>query len=318
MMINSLHLKKDSYDPFIDFLKGVCIIFVLLNHCFPVKLQNLTFFAFWGGQAIPIFILIQVFHAYKRGFDQVKFNLKKLWNRIIAPFLYVEGLIIFVKITELYITNGGVKDFLGTIFYGGGRGPGSYYPWLYSQFAIILPIMAIVFRKFDKKQLLLIFVVASQSFEILSCIIDMPDWPYYSLLFIRYTFLIYLGYLLVVGIELDAVNIIISVISVGVMGIFAFSHFDMLPLFKTNTMWKICQWPCYMSVFLLIGVIRSIRDKCHDKWALYIEKIGRLSYEIFLFQLFYYVLVSGKVKILLSVLNNKFIEVSDVNKNMNI
>ena len=43
----------------------------------------------WGDQAVPLFLLIQDFHAYKYGVDKaVKMpNFVKLFNRIFKPFL---------------------------------------------------------------------------------------------------------------------------------------------------------------------------------------------------------------------------------------
>lgn len=43
----------------------VCVFFVLLNHSIPLSVLNKIYFCFWGAQAVPIFLLIQVFHAYR-------------------------------------------------------------------------------------------------------------------------------------------------------------------------------------------------------------------------------------------------------------
>lgn len=71
-------LQKEGYDPFIDYLKGVCIFLVVLAHCLPHT--EYILFPLWGDQAVPLFLLIQVFHAYKHGVDEaVKMpNLVKL------------------------------------------------------------------------------------------------------------------------------------------------------------------------------------------------------------------------------------------------
>ena len=123
--------NKTGYDPSIDFLKGVCILLVVLTHCIPIDVRdNTLLFPLWGVPAVPLFILIQVFHAYKKGTDVGVVKWGKLWERIIKPFLIVElliGVILFVKII--------IKDFYtydelkGCFYYYliyGGRGPGSY------------------------------------------------------------------------------------------------------------------------------------------------------------------------------------------------
>ncbi len=47
-------LKTEGYDPYIDYLKGVSIFFVVLAHCLPM--QNCLLFSFWGAQAVPLFL----------------------------------------------------------------------------------------------------------------------------------------------------------------------------------------------------------------------------------------------------------------------
>lgn len=181
-----ISFKRNGYDPFVDFLKGVCIIWVLLNHCVPAHLQQVMLFPLWGGQAVPIFILIQVFHSYKNGVTLSHIEFRKIWRRIIKPFLFVEIAIILTHVLELCIRDGQgeILPFLNTIYFGGGRGPGSYYPWIYFQFAVILPTVSFLFRKYNKRQLLIIFLTVSQLMEFSWSIINIPDWPYYSLSFL--------------------------------------------------------------------------------------------------------------------------------------
>lgn len=138
-----LTLKKEGYDPFLDYLKGISIFFVLLTHCLPN--QNYILFSLWGDQAVPLFLLIQTFHAYKHGLDKaVKIpNLAKLFNRIFKPFF----ILLFIEVLLLIIVF--KKDSLQVIKSAvavGGIGPGSYYVWIYIQFALLLPIMAQVIR----------------------------------------------------------------------------------------------------------------------------------------------------------------------------
>lgn len=81
--IPAIHLVKDGYDPFIDFMKGFCILSVILLHAtthFPGQ-------AYTIGQCVPLFLLIQVFHYYKKGLENARpFNIQKVWIRILRPF----------------------------------------------------------------------------------------------------------------------------------------------------------------------------------------------------------------------------------------
>ena len=71
--MTSFCLNKKGYDPFIDFVKGFCILSVVLTHSLPVWLQQHTLFSLWGGMAVPLFLMIQVFHAYKSWIKSVTF-----------------------------------------------------------------------------------------------------------------------------------------------------------------------------------------------------------------------------------------------------
>lgn len=58
-------LKTEGYDPYIDYLKGVSIFFVVLAHC--LLIYNCLLFSLWGVQSVPLFLLIQTFHVHKKG-----------------------------------------------------------------------------------------------------------------------------------------------------------------------------------------------------------------------------------------------------------
>ena len=119
-----LIFNKTGYDPFIDFLKAYSIICVVIAHILPVHFYKYALFEVWGDMQVPMFVLIQVFHAYKKELKPI-LNWQKLLKRILLPFVAVQTIIIGFKA----ITGGGV---LWTRFLvSGGFGPGSYYIWIY-------------------------------------------------------------------------------------------------------------------------------------------------------------------------------------------
>lgn len=309
-MEHAVSLKRNGYDPFIDFLKGICIVFVLLNHCMPSSLQQYTLFSLWGGNAVPIFLLIQVFHSYKQGILSSKVNFSKLWNRIIKPFLLTEFIILFVCSLEAYFSNNSVPAFLSTAFYGGGRGPGSYYPWIYVQFAIILPLISFVFKKLNSWQLPIVFIIISQAFETISSLTNIPDWPYYSLSFVRYTFLFYLGYLMASDkVFINKYTLLLSILSLIITIVIVYFPINFSPIFRSNFFWKNCHWPCYIFIpYMLIGFYKILYEKLHDGIVKFMVIVGKRSYEIFLFQLFYFMVIAPKFRILLKVLGNNYVE----------
>lgn len=134
-------LSKEGYDPFIDYLKGVSILFVILAHCLP--LQEYMLFSLWGAQAVPLFLLVQVFHSYKKGVGciSVSYDLKKLFHRIFKPFLL---LVVIQLLLLIFIQQKNPIVTIKNAILSGGIGPGSYYVWIYVQFFFLLPIIGIV------------------------------------------------------------------------------------------------------------------------------------------------------------------------------
>lgn len=286
----TLSLKKDGYDPFIDYLKGLSILFVVIQHSIPTLLHHYSMFVIWGRLAVPIFLLIQVFHAYKKLVQGgVKLNCCKLWKRILRPYLIVQ--LIIISLSCLVFHN--PVEFC-RIIRSGGIGSGGYYPWIYLQFALLLVLFAPLLKKCQNHYLLLfIFVLISQTLEVFCCIFDVPEWVYRLGMF-RYFFIIYLGYILVIkGFELNMLNSAIGILSLLFLCFFSLSNINLRPLFYTGLpQWRTCHWLCYPYMcYVLLFVFRSIYVKAKNGWLTkWIKEMGRYSYEIFMFQMIYFFL----------------------------
>lgn len=46
MNVNQFKFKTEGYEPFLDFLKGCCILFVIGSHCLPA--QQYILYPIWG------------------------------------------------------------------------------------------------------------------------------------------------------------------------------------------------------------------------------------------------------------------------------
>lgn len=296
-MTHNVKFQTESYDPFIDFLKGICIILVVLTHCIPSQWEVGTLFRLWGRTAIPIFFIIQVFHVYKNGFNYRMPNIKKIWNRILRPFISLQILIaaLLLIVARYYppYQQIDLQQYIKHILLMGGYGPGEYYPWVYVQFAFIVPMIAPIFKKMKPLPLLLLFVCVSQLFEVIACFYNIPDWPYYSLCFSRYTFLIYLGYILATrGFTVNKWTITISLISLIATYYLSYTSYNFEPFFFARTQWRYCHWICYFYIaYLCIPLLKFIFDhiKKYDRITNLIKLIGKNSYEIYLFQMLFFV-----------------------------
>lgn len=135
-------------DLFIDFLKGLCIISVVLTHNLPEAVMKASVFVLWGAMAVPLFLTLQSYHVFHRGMRPDKklkdyYPWRKIWHRILKPF----ALITLATGAILVIAG---HDPIATIkgaVISGGIGPGSYYVWIYLQFALLLPICLTLFNK---------------------------------------------------------------------------------------------------------------------------------------------------------------------------
>ena len=84
MSVQSITFNKKGYDSFIDFIKAYAIICVLIGHTVPFI--DYLGYGLWAGMQVPLFVLVQSFHFYKR--DDTKIDIVKILKRVLFPFLF--------------------------------------------------------------------------------------------------------------------------------------------------------------------------------------------------------------------------------------
>lgn len=280
MTAKALTFNKTGYDPFIDFLKAYSIICVVIAHILPAHFYKYILFEIWGDMQVPMFVLIQVFHALKKEV-RPKLNWSSLLKRICLPFIAVQAIIVGFKA----LTGGGIS-WTGLLI-SGGFGPGSYYIWIYLQIAVLLVVLWPQFKKLSLKQAFLVFLVISVGFELLFSIINLPDWLYRLLCF-RYLFLFPLGMVWIVnGVELNWRNTVLSILSIIAVLFFVFTKYNLEPFFY-NTGWKTHRWICYfyLPILLTYGlhlIWNSVKENQLVEKA--VKWTAARSYELFLSQM---------------------------------
>jgi hypothetical protein len=274
----TISFNKSGYDPFIDFIKAYAIICVLIGHTLPS--HDYWGYGLWAGMQVPLFVLVQAFHCFKK--DTSNINLKKIFSRVVLPYILVQSIaflyILYIDSTKLY-----------SFLLSGGAGPGSYYPWVFVQIAVLLPIIKkwLDNNQKDKTKVLITFLVICEFFEILFSIIDLPD-RLYRLLAIRYLFLFYLAWVWVRdGICINKKTTLLSILSLIAIIYFEYFSVDDEVIFY-NTAWKFHRWPCYYfvsvwGVYLLRMLYRLLCDRASIMKS--IKLLAKCSYEIFLIQM---------------------------------
>ena len=274
-----IELNKTGYEPFLDYLKAYSIICVLISHTIPYL--DKVGAPFWIDMQVPIFTLVQAFHVLKKPASKLDF--KKMFFRILLPYIFV-----LLGIVLIYSISGKMNDQMiikGLI--GGGYGPGSYYPWIYIQLAIILHFVRPLFDRINITKQTILWIAVSEGFEVLESCIDLPE-PVHRLLAIRYLFLIYLTWRWVkYGIIINKLTILISVLSGLSIAYFAYCSTSNEPLFYT-TAWSYHRWPCYFYVSTLLSYILHVIYTKISQVALIdkaVKFVAKCSYEIFLLQM---------------------------------
>ena len=301
-----IEFKNNGYDPQIDYLKGLCILFVIWTHALNRSELNHILFPYWGDTAVPLFLIIQVFHYFKNGNAVRMPSAFKLWRRILRPFI----IMIIVMFMVQYLIYYDITDGLFTpSLYWDKRGPGSYYIFIFIEFAFIIPLLAPLIKKLSNRWALFFFVTFSQLLESISCITQCPD-NIYRILFFRYTFLIFIGYLLATKkLELNKLTFCASGIGIITLYLFNYTNIDLEPLFYTSlSNWKYCHWICYFYIaYLFLWFLKYIYIKTNKSIINYLVIIGKYSYEIYLFQIFYYATCSMYVNYFLNAITNYYI-----------
>lgn len=280
-MKHVIAFNKNGYDPFIDFIKVYAIICVLIGHTLPFR--DYWGYGLWAGMQVPLFVLVQVFHCFKK--KSPYFNFNKIIYRILIPFFFIQ--IIILALLVLKNEGQNVPSSIKSFFLFGGGGPGSYYPWVYIQISIILPIVKRLMDKYDKSTNAIVYILICETIEIISSIINLPD-SVHRILATRYLFLIYIGWIWVnEGIVINAKNILFSLISF--LSIIYFEYFSVDDeIMFYNTTWKFHRWPCYYFVgiggtaLLYYAYMMLSNNKRIER---IIKLIAKCSYEIFLIQM---------------------------------
>jgi hypothetical protein len=279
-----ISFKKDGYDPFVDYMKGVCILCVVMAHAISKSFHDASLLCLWGDMQVPLFLLIQCLHQFKKS-DVSMPNWRKMWKRIIKPFLIAEVLLFILGVLLTYFSpNGKVSEFVQTFAQLGGTGRGCYYPKMYIEFAILIPLFFPSLRNnrwLMGGAILLISILSEIVFSTYDIYI-LWQWVCF-----RYLFIIFLAYIVAtVGIKINLFTIMLSILSCIMIMLFQYSNIDFEPLFYDNP-WRIYHWPVYFwMAFALIPILYYLyRIKTAERIKGVIISMGKYSYEIFLFQM---------------------------------
>lgn len=283
----------------VDILKGICIICVIITHFnWQSSDRLMPVFPFLIDMAVPVFMILSGY-VYAISFErrgissvgqayQTDYVVDKLL-RYTIPFLiiYALELIAFYRLGIVHNLREIIWNFLV-----GGFGHGSYYYPIMIQFVFVFPLVYFLIQKFEFFGLILSGLL-NAFYELLQKSYYVSDKQYRLLLF-RYLLLIVFGcYLhLKKGKIRKPIGIVSALTGIFFIWMYMYRHYTP----HLVIYWSGTSFVGALYIMPVIGLLLSSaklnRIKCPP-----IELLGKASYHIFLFQMFFYQFVSYPLQV---------------------
>ena len=280
--------KKQRIE-FLDYLKAVCVIMVIITH-YGWEDKTSPFFTMLINMAVPVFMIVSGYNFAMSNRKKADGNLEKMygWN-MMKPKL-IRFLLPFFAICLLEILLLAAQDKnipLFRIFVLGAYGPGSYYVPIMLQLLVIFPLIYLMIA-YNAKLGLAVAALANLAFEVCVIVFDMDKY-YYRLSIGRYLLLIAFGCYLYLHPEQRVKPYQMWMMFLaGLAYLIAVFGFD--KDFELFGYWKTTAMPVAFYIFPI--VILLFRKFYHCTIPGFVGRlltqIGKASYHIFLIQMVYY------------------------------
>lgn len=156
-----------------------------------------------------------------------------------------------MELFRCFVTDSSYFGWIKKFFISGDIGPGSYYVWVYIQFAILISLL---YPLCKSKFACIYFIFINVVYE-MACYYCSIPYEIYRICCLRYVFLIYLGYLWAkLGLKLDWKTFLLSIIGIILFLYNRYSKINLLP-FVYDDLWLGDHWFMYFvswSLFLFI------------------------------------------------------------------
>lgn len=296
--------RLNNRNNFIDILKGICVIFVVIAHFHWTQGQRLAYlFPFWLEIPVPIFMIISGY-VYALSFKRKNidsfsksYSLENTISKMVRytiPFaiMYlVEIVFLFVKGNVTFSKHALFIIFID--FFNGGKGQGGYYYPVMMQFIFVFPIIYYIIRKFGKKGVIICGCV-NALYELLQHAYKM-NVECYRLLVFRYILVIAVGcYIALNSFDFNKIFVIIAFV-VGAAFIFIICYTG----YKTRIMHAYWARTSFIASLYIIPIASILIEKLAWLKIPVVDIVGKASYNIFLVQLVWYRFISGALKVYL-------------------
>lgn len=182
----------------IDYLKALCIVFVIILHCnkpFQLELDRSPFWVFGFKMAVPLFMMLSGYTAAMsqmlKGNFYEQYRIKVVIKKLLRFTMPIVVCVLFWLLTQ-YIkgTSLNVELVYNTILFA-HFGSGSYYYHLMIQFVFLSPLIVELVRRYEEKGVVAI-ILTNLLYEIVFHMLGLEEEIYRVLIF-RYLAEIVLG-----------------------------------------------------------------------------------------------------------------------------
>ncbi len=274
---------------FLDYLKAVCVIMVIITH-YDWTDKTSPFFTMLINMAVPVFMIVSGYNFAMSNRKNAEGKLKKMYGwdvlkpkliRFLVPFFAI----CIIEIILLYIEDRSIHPL--RIFLLGAYGPGSYYVPVMLQLLVIFPVIYVLVAK-NAKLGIAAAGAANLLFEIAVKVFEMDKY-YYRLSIGRYLILIAFGCYLYLHPEhrLKKYQMLLMFL-VGFAYIVAV--FDFNKDFVIFDYWKTTAMPVAFYIFPIVVLLfrKFYHARIPGVFGSLLVWIGKASYHIFLVQMVYY------------------------------
>lgn len=274
---------------FLDYLKAVCVIMVIITH-YDWTDKTSPFFTMLINMAVPVFMIVSGYNFAMSNRKRAEGKWSRMYGwpmikpkliRFLAPFFTI----CLIEIFLLSMEDKNINPL--RLFLLGAYGPGSYYVPVMLQLLVVFPVIYMLTDK-NARLGLISAGVANLMFEAAVVLFEI-DTYYYRLSIGRYLLLIAFGCYLYLHPEHRMKRSQLTVMFViGIAYLVAVFGFDReLVLFEH---WKTTAMPVAFYIFPI--VILLFRKFYHSRIPGAVGKfmtwVGQASYHIFLIQMVYY------------------------------
>ena len=282
--------KKQRIE-FLDYLKAVCVIMVIITH-YGWGDKTSPFFTMLINMAVPVFMIVSGYNFATSNRKKADGNLEEsVWleydeTKADPLFAAVFCHLFCSKIPLVAAQDKNIPLF--RIFVLGAYGPGSYYVPIMLQLLVIFPLIDVMIA-YNAKLGLAVAALANLAFEVCVIVFDMDKY-YYRREHRKIPALnrVWLLSVSASGAEGKAVSDVDDVFLAGMAYLIAVFGFD--KDFESFGYWKTTAMPVAFYIFPI--VILLFRKFYHCTIPGFVGRlltqIGKASYHIFLIQMVYY------------------------------